>query len=177
MTRGPHEPSRAGIVLVGPALKPIYSNREALSILAYPDPPDSIKTGDSLGRSPFKQVLSRLVKGSKNDGVELRSGKRRYSCRAFSLNSMSRARAEEVVLVSLDRPSSPSMDAPRLSDRFGLTKREAEAALLLVGGLTNKQIAARMQIAPNTVKAFLKIVMLKMRVPTRSGVVGKIGKA
>ena len=52
--------------------------------------------------------------------------------------------------------------------------REAEAALLLVGGLTNKQIAARMQVAANTVKAFLKIIMLKMRVPTRSGVVGKI---
>ena len=30
-----------------------------------------------------------------------------------------------------------SMDAPRLNDRFGLTKREAEAALLLVDGLTN----------------------------------------
>ena len=31
-----------------------------------------------------------------------------------------------------------------------------------------------MQIAPNTVKTFLKLVMLKMDVSTRAGVVGKV---
>ena len=62
----------------------------------------------------------------------------------------------------------------RLVERFHLTQRETEAASLLVEGLTNKEIAAHMQIAPNTVKTFLKLVMLKMDVSTRAGVVGKV---
>ena len=40
--------------------------------------------------------------------------------------------------------------------------------------ITSKQIAERMKISPNTVKAFLRIVMVKMDVSTRSGIVGKI---
>ncbi len=46
----------------------------------------------------------------------------------------------------------------------------------LVEGLTSKEIAERMQISPNTVKAFIKLVMIKMGVSTRLGVIGKIIK-
>ena len=41
-------------------------------------------------------------------------------------------------------------------------------------GFTSKEIAARMKISPNTVKAFLRLIMLKLRVSTRSGIVGRI---
>jgi DNA-binding CsgD family transcriptional regulator len=44
----------------------------------------------------------------------------------------------------------------------------------LLQGLTSKEIAQRMGISPNTVKAFLRLVMVKMGVSTRSGIVGKI---
>jgi len=44
----------------------------------------------------------------------------------------------------------------------------------LLQGLTSKEIAARMNISPNTVKAFLRLVMVKMKVSTRSGIAGKI---
>jgi DNA-binding CsgD family transcriptional regulator len=49
-----------------------------------------------------------------------------------------------------------------------------EVVALLVEGLTSKEIANRMKISSNTVKAFLRLVMVKMGVSTRSGVVGKI---
>jgi DNA-binding CsgD family transcriptional regulator len=58
--------------------------------------------------------------------------------------------------------------------QFDLTPREQEAVMLLVEGLTSKEIAQRMKISPNTVKAFLRLVMVKMDVSTRSGIVGKI---
>jgi DNA-binding CsgD family transcriptional regulator len=70
-----------------------------------------------------------------------------------------------------------SFSAAGLSDalgQFDLTPRELETVTLLVEGLTSKQIAARMNISPNTVKAFLRLVMVKMDVSTRSGIVGKI---
>jgi DNA-binding CsgD family transcriptional regulator len=44
----------------------------------------------------------------------------------------------------------------------------------LLQGLTSKEIAARMSISPNTVKAFLRLVMVKMGVSTRSGIVGRV---
>jgi len=44
----------------------------------------------------------------------------------------------------------------------------------LLQGLTSKEIANRMGISPNTVKAFLRLVMVKMKVSTRSGIAGKI---
>ena len=45
---------------------------------------------------------------------------------------------------------------------------------MLLQGLTSKEIAVRMGISPNTVKAFLRLVMVKMGVSTRSGIVGRI---
>jgi hypothetical protein len=44
----------------------------------------------------------------------------------------------------------------------------------LLQGLTSKEIATRMQISPNTVKAFVRLVMVKMKVSTRSGITGKV---
>ena len=41
-------------------------------------------------------------------------------------------------------------------------------------GLTSKEVAIRMNISPNTVKAFLRLVMGKMGVTTRAGIVAKL---
>jgi DNA-binding CsgD family transcriptional regulator len=61
-----------------------------------------------------------------------------------------------------------------ISERFGLTSREQETVQFLLEGFTSKEIAARMKISPNTVKAFIRLVMVKMSVSTRSGIIGKI---
>ena len=174
MDSDPRTPSRTGIIVATSRGEHLYSNREALSILAYPNPPESVQTGKSAKGSRLSTVLTRLLGGTEASSVELRSGKRQYSCQAYSLDGASPARARKVVLVTLERQSRQPVDGSHLVDRFGLTKREAETALLLVEGLTNKEIATRMQVAPNTVKAFLKLVMLKMHTKTRAGVVGKI---
>jgi DNA-binding CsgD family transcriptional regulator len=44
----------------------------------------------------------------------------------------------------------------------------------LLEGFTSKEIAERMKISPNTVKAFIRLVMVKMGVSTRSGIIGKL---
>ncbi|MGB7821682.1 MAG: helix-turn-helix transcriptional regulator, partial [Candidatus Sulfotelmatobacter sp.] len=74
----------------------------------------------------------------------------------------------------LERYSSRSAALSQLSQEFDLTVREQETVQLLLQGLTSKEIAARMDISPNTVKAFLRLVMVKMGVSTRSGIVGRI---
>src|SRR5439155_16165554 len=95
-------------------------------------------------------------------------------CRPFSLNSDSNMTgARPTLAVILERSSRKALDAGQLAARFHLTPREHETLQCLVEGLTNKEIAQRMSISPNTVKAFLKLIMMKMGVSTRAGVIGK----
>lgn len=54
-----------------------------------------------------------------------------------------------------------------------LTNRESEVMQLVTEGMTNKEIAIRLFITPNTVKRHLKSIFAKMDVHTRSGAVAK----
>jgi DNA-binding CsgD family transcriptional regulator len=75
----------------------------------------------------------------------------------------------------LERDAASSHSAlSEISEQFDLTHRERETVEFLLQGLTSKEIATRMKISPNTVKAFLRLVMVKMKVSTRSGIAGKI---
>ena len=76
-----------------------------------------------------------------------------------------------VLLERVSAGRSPSL--VQLYERFHLTMREQEVTQLIVRGLTSKEIAVQMQVSPNTVKAFLRLIMVKMGVSTRSGIVGK----
>ncbi|MDT4977802.1 MAG: hypothetical protein QOG98_3560 [Pseudonocardiales bacterium] len=55
--------------------------------------------------------------------------------------------------------------------RLGLTQRESEVLALLVGGMSNKAIAARLVISDDTVKTHLRGVYRKLDVNDRGGAV------
>jgi DNA-binding CsgD family transcriptional regulator len=74
----------------------------------------------------------------------------------------------------IERKSHESTKIAEISERFGLTARERETVQFLREGFTSKEIAQRMNISPNTVKAFIRLVMVKMGASTRSGIVGMI---
>ena len=87
--------------------------------------------------------------------------------------STNRSRLILTALV-LERIVQGRLDTSEIARRFGLTPREQEMTELLMLGLSSKEIATRMSISPNTVKAFLRLVMSKMGATSCSGVVGKI---
>jgi DNA-binding CsgD family transcriptional regulator len=74
----------------------------------------------------------------------------------------------------LERKSTEHFTMEEISERFGLTPREQETARLLGEGLTSKEIATRMNISHNTVNSFVRLMMVKMNVSSRSAIVGKI---
>jgi DNA-binding CsgD family transcriptional regulator len=164
-----------GFMLLDTSLHPVAFSPEMLRILAYPTKPERIKQPSLF---IFDKVRSGLVNqqgGHDLDFVRLyKSGNRRYMCRSFRLECNQSGETRYWVGLLLERYSSGVVALTELSKHFHLTCREIETVELLVQGLTSKEIANRMNISPNTVKAFLRLVMVKMEVSTRSGIVGKI---
>ena len=72
--------------------------------------------------------------------------------------------------VVLERNRVASWRAADVSESFHLT--EGKSSSSSIQGLTNKEIAGRMNISPNTIRAFIRMVMGKLGVSTRSGIVG-----
>jgi len=73
----------------------------------------------------------------------------------------------------MERVQQGSLLVSAMGNQFHLTCREKEIVTLLSEGLTSKEIAGRMRISSNTVKAFLRQIMSKMGVSNRSGILGK----
>jgi DNA-binding CsgD family transcriptional regulator len=85
-------------------------------------------------------------------------------------------RHNKIIPVTVGQNSSSSSsyeaDVAEVYERFRLTQRERAVVELLIQGLTNKEIAGRINISPNTVRAFVRMVMIKFGVSTRAGIVG-----
>lgn len=169
--------SAPGFLLLDSRLRPVAYNAEGLHILSFPAKADSIR---QLPLFLADKVRSSLVSGGSFDrptfAHECNSGRRTYSCRVMRLDFDGTATAKVTPVsfaVLLERHISGEAALEVLARQFDLTARECETVALLLEGLTSKEIATRMNISPNTVKAFLRLVMLKMDVTTRSGIVGK----
>lgn len=175
-------PARPGLIVVDGALSVIASNSEALHILAFPDRPENIRHLDVWLAN---KIRAELVERQSTSRVvtEFHSAKRTYLCRSFPVNLNGRktgsakngsTQSDGLLIVMLERKGNEVVMVAEIAERFGLTTREQETVHFLLEGFTSKEIAQRMKISPNTVKAFIRLVMVKMGVSTRSGIIGKI---
>jgi DNA-binding CsgD family transcriptional regulator len=89
------------------------------------------------------------------------------------VNALAQGDARCSLAVILERGANRSFSIAQVSEKFHLSTREREVLPHLLNGLTTKEIASGMDISPNTVKVFLRMIMVKMGVSTRSGIVGK----
>ncbi len=171
-----HNSARVGCLLLDASFEPIYVNDDAIQILTYPKGPREL---GSLNGVLAKNIQSRLFDGHAapqlSPPTALLSGRRHYRCRAYPVESNSTNRSDATVVL-FERGPRRSMDVAQIAAEFHLTEREQETVGFLIEGLTSKEIAEHMNISPNTVKAFIRLVMIKMGVCTRSGVIGKIIK-
>ena len=166
--------SQPGFLLLDNSFGPIASNEEAIRILTFPNAPERVKRIDIFLADKIRTGLVNRHPSNGFDFVrEFKSGKRRYFCRSFQIETNNKSMPLLTALL-LERSCSGIMAVAQLGLEFELTQREKETVELLVQGLTSKEIANRMNISPNTVKAFLRIVMVKMGVSTRSGILGKV---
>lgn len=161
-------------MLLDAFLKLLSANEEAVSILCYPESPHNIKR---LGHFLMRRITSLLLKQDsrlrRKFCNEFVSGKRHYQIQLFALKSPLENGHGPISAVLLARKGN-KRPISQISQKFGLTQRETEALELLMDGCTTKQIATRMNISPNTAKAFLRSVMFKTGAGDRSGILAKI---
>ena len=170
--------SSAGLLLLDASYRLLYANQEAHTALTYPGNPGKNSSFDAF----LEGRVQSLFTGS-NGSRQLKypgsfpSGRRRYKLRVFSLRSSLANGFKPAVAVLLERDQKLKVDLSFLSGRYRLTRREVETVDHLVQGSNTKQIAGRMGISPNTVKAFLRSIMMKMGADTRAGIIAKILQA
>ena len=171
-----HRPrSAVGFLLLDSSLRPVAFNAEAIRILGYPNRLANERPADAfLAERIRESLLNREPSRELPLVAEFRSGRRRYLCRAFSVDSDAKRSSRASIAVLLERTAYGAIPLSPVSEHFSLTRRERDALECLLHGLSNKEIASRMNVSPNTVKAFLRLIMLKMEVSSRAAIVAKI---
>lgn len=166
--------SSEGFLLLDSGMQPVFVNPVAAQILVYPQEPEGQRNLDAYIAD---RVRSTLISSQPFSGLAVvsrfQSGRRTYFCREFPVEFNSNGHSAASLAVILQRGSARSTSLIHLSEKFRLTTREQEVAQFLLQGLTSKEIGMRMQISPNTVKAFLRLIMVKMGVSTRSAIISK----
>ena len=161
-------------MIVDSAGRLLSVNAEAVQILSYPE---TSRNGAAQQRAlglKIEALLDGNAGSVRPDGTsEFVSGRRRYECRTLPLKAEEGSPLRPRAALLFERIEAPRLPAS-VPERYQLTPREAEVVELLMRGLTSKEIASRLQLSPNTVKSFLRLVMLKMGVGTRSGIVGRL---
>ena len=90
----------------------------------------------------------------------------RYEVRAVRLPASVAGRGD-LAIATVERLT-PALPHPRsLQKRFGLTRREAEVALILARGATNEDAAERLGISPHTVRTHAERIFAKLGIRTR----------
>lgn len=168
------------VLLANPPLRALYANRSAVEVLTYPS---SVAPAADVNRIVTDRIRLILpmgwTPGADSQSSEFMSGKRRYVFRGFSLSLITRSSSandsifDGVSAIGLLERAGSAIGASLLVERFHFTVRERETLDLLALGLTNKEIASRLQISPHTVKAFVRAIMFKTGASTRSGILGK----
>ncbi len=165
----------AGILLLDSGMQLLWGNSEAIHILTYPDEPEKIQ---SLARYLAGKIRIVCASAEKPSAIrEFLSGRRHYLCQVLSLEYGKKNPSGPAMAVLLERAPEPARQVSKIAQQYHLTVREQQAVRFLTEGFSSKEIAARMGISPNTVKAFLHLVMIKMGVSSRAGVIGKILKS
>jgi DNA-binding CsgD family transcriptional regulator len=123
-------------------------------------------------RSP---VTVGMASGPRRAHSTVRTGSAHYRIAATFLED--EWSHESVMAVALvEKVEGRAADATQMAARFSLTHREIEAAQLLRGGLSSRQIAADLGISVNTARRHIERILLKLDVHSRTAAAAKLSR-
>jgi DNA-binding CsgD family transcriptional regulator len=164
-----------GVILIDTSLKAIALDRGAAAIL---NTIDQAGLGTSAEVYVPEEILDAVRRCGPADSLgvkkRFRIGSYDYSCRAYLVEACDAVLPQTVFVVHLKRELSDWDQLTQISSHFRLTDREQETLRGIAQGMTSKELATQMCISPNTVKAFLRLIMVKMAVSSRAGILAKL---
>jgi DNA-binding CsgD family transcriptional regulator len=165
-----------GMVVLTMSLELIGADEGATAILSRSNLDDPTLDDDSKLNIPeeLREILGRNSEQGFAAKMHFRMGKEVYNCRVFLIQPQNVEQGQPLLALSMQRDTSVPNAIEVVSSQYHLTDREQEVLRGIAIGLTSKETAERMNISPNTVKSFLRIIMIKMGAATRSGIVGKL---
>jgi DNA-binding CsgD family transcriptional regulator len=159
-----------GVLVLDSSLRAVSWNQEFLGIMSYPHTVERTADAQAQVAGYVKHLVRfRDTSASGFSLDEYVSGKRRYRCLSFA---MCHGPRHMVVLLERSRAGVPSLE--NVIQQYGLTLREQQTLRCVLDGLSNKEAADRLNISPNTVKVFLRLLMMKMRVSSRSAIFSRL---
>jgi DNA-binding CsgD family transcriptional regulator len=166
--------AEVGLVLMDLSLNSIAVDTGAAAILNHASKPGvRLELASCLPRELMETLGRREATDVAPFKTHVLIGKKDYSCTAYRLECHNGIFAQNVVALHLEKASDVDVVYDVIA-KYQLTTREMEALRGILMGLANKELAVRMNISPNTVKAFLRLIMIKMGVTTRSEMFAKI---
>jgi DNA-binding CsgD family transcriptional regulator len=169
----------AGIVLMDASYRPLAIDAGATSVLTAlsRERRGEFDSGSALADMVAKELqdlmLSFQSEDIANTNVYFSVGNSTYTGRTYRLEPQNGfGRSLIVLYLSKDVTAEDSLGLTAFEYR--LTARERQTLLGMVMGLTNKELAQRMDISPSTAKAFVRMVMAKMGVTKRAAVVARV---
>ena len=165
--------AEAGLVVTDLFLKPIAIDDGARTILSDPNTKG--------GPEPFRCIPDKIAEalrgwtftGPSGLRVQLQGLTYNYHCRAYLIGPQNSFLVEPMIVLHLQRDLSVH-SVKQIAAAYNLTEREVDVLKGISAGLTSKEVATRTKISPNTVKCYIRAIMVKMNVNTRSGIVGKL---
>jgi DNA-binding CsgD family transcriptional regulator len=170
--------AEAGMILMDLSFEPVAIDQGATSILAARSRlrrrQDTIDPQPSSAVAGEIQDLMRRAEPAGPDSLKVSFlvGEFAFTGRTYLVEPQGPRPA--LIVLHLKRDMSEYDPLAQVSSRYHLTDRERETLRGIAMGLTNKELAQRMKIAPNTVKTFLRFVMVKLGVTRRTGIVAKL---
>ena len=171
-------------------MEQVCYNEEAwriLSLTALPpsrdaDPPPNF----SLICERWKGLLDKKLSGRRETDRDRETGsafidlyqsrRRRYIVMGVVLlnHTFSMEGRESHYLFILDRISPEGVNLSLVSRQWKLTRREKELVRLLLSEKSNKEIAHILGLSLNTVKGYLKLLMRRLGVGSRTGIIARL---
>jgi len=173
------EVAEAGVALVDLAFQTVAMDQGAAWIVSAASEDGQQKQEDTRGLTslpPSIRALIAVVDPASGCPAEMRfrAGNESYQVRASLMAPFGPASQGPCYVVQFQRQVKTVDPLGELSIKFRLTDREREALSGIAIGLTSKEVAQRMNIAPSTVKAFLRLIMIKTGAPNRAGIVARL---
>ncbi len=170
------------------AKEQVFYNAETWHILSLSSSLSKAKEGTasfpdiSFLCSRWKELLDKGLDELKESGEGgkgagfidiLQSQRRRYTVKGIVLSGQPSAlqQQEKQYLFILERFNPDSVNLSMIFRQWNLNHREQDIARLLLADRSNKEIAHALGLSLNTVKGYMKLLMRKLGVNSRAGII------